>query len=706
MNARWSPAIARAAWPVSRIDEALVALARHVALEPTSVSAAMPTALDPARQRAWIEATARSAGIDAERIDVRYDAIESALDAASASVVPLATADEAISHVVLIVSPGRLLAPDLSVARVRTAELQRAVCASVEEAPSRDADVLFERAGIDPRRRARARGALLAQQLADTQIAVHVLRPAPDGSARQLVAPLHPVRTLLSLGAAHGLYLVLWVLAWWLVGRAVLDGRLDRGWLGAWMLLLATLVPLRVWAVQLQGRIAVAAGRLLKARLLVGALRLDPDTVLATGAGHLLGRAIEAEAVETLALSGGFAAIVAVIELAVAAAILAVGYSPWLMLVLVAWSVLALVLGRGYDRAARRWSAHRLTMTDALVERMVGQRTRLAQDDPARWHDREDEELDRYLHVSRQRDVTETRLLAFVPQGWLVVGLVAVGPAFVRSGVAPASLAAALGGMLLATRAFHRAASAMWQVIDARVAWQQVTPLVSHVQPETPGAPTFAVAHTPRAGVVSTTPVLDVQGLSYRYPSRQEPVLQRCQLRIMPGERVLLEGESGGGKSTLVAVITGLREPQAGLLLAGGLDQATLGADGWRRRIVAAPQFHQNHVITGPLSYNLLMGRGSFTPADVDEAAQVCQELGLGPLLDRMPGGLSQMVGETGWQLSQGERSRVFLARAVLQNADLVVLDESLGALDPETLEQAVACVLKRAPALVVIAHA
>jgi ATP-binding cassette subfamily B protein len=64
-----------------------------------------------------------------------------------------------------------------------------------------------------------------------------------------------------------------------------------------------------------------------------------------------------------------------------------------------------------------------------------------------------------------------------------------------------------------------------------------------------------------------------------------------------------------------------------------------------------------------------------------------------------------QMVGETGWQLSHGEKSRLYIARALLQEAELLVLDESFGALDPETLQKAMGCVLARAPTMVVIAH-
>jgi ATP-binding cassette subfamily B protein len=121
---------------------------------------------------------------------------------------------------------------------------------------------------------------------------------------------------------------------------------------------------------------------------------------------------------------------------------------------------------------------------------------------------------------------------------------------------------------------------------------------------------------------------------------------------------------------------------------------------------VLAPQFHDNHVLMGTLAFNLLMGRGwPPRPEDVAEAERVCRGLDLGPLLDRMPSGLLQQVGETGWQLSHGERGRMYLARALLQGADLLVLDESFTALDPHTLRHALTFVLAEAPALLVIAH-
>ena len=153
-------------------------------------------------------------------------------------------------------------------------------------------------------------------------------------------------------------------------------------------------------------------------------------------------------------------------------------------------------------------------------------------------------------------------------------------------------------------------------------------------------------------------------------------------------------------------MLSGARKPQSGLLLTGGLDIHSLGETGWRDRVVSAPQFHDNHILTETLAFNLLMGkRWPAIPSDFEEAETVCRQLGLGGLLDRMPGHLMQMVGDGGWQLSHGERSRIFIARALLQNPELVILDESFGSLDPETLAGALEATLQRAKSLVVIAH-
>jgi ATP-binding cassette subfamily B protein len=193
--------------------------------------------------------------------------------------------------------------------------------------------------------------------------------------------------------------------------------------------------------------------------------------------------------------------------------------------------------------------------------------------------------------------------------------------------------------------------------------------------------------------------------LNFQYSPTSDPVLTGVDLVINRGDRLLLQGASGGGKSTLAALLSGLQSPDSGLLLLNGLDRHTLGDD-WQRLAATVPQFHENYILSGTVAFNILIGRQWPAPEELmAEATALCEELGLGDLLRRMPAGIRQQVGETGWQLSHGERSRIFLARALMQRAQLIIMDESFGALDPETLDLCLQTVLKRAKTLIVIAH-
>jgi ATP-binding cassette subfamily B protein len=264
-----------------------------------------------------------------------------------------------------------------------------------------------------------------------------------------------------------------------------------------------------------------------------------------------------------------------------------------------------------------------------------------------------------------------------------------------------------VGGIVLAQRSLRTLGEALEQLTAAVIAWERVRPFwQAAARPEPVGHPRFAVAPPPEPSSPGEQPLLVAEGLVFRHAGRAETVLDGAGVRISSGDRLLLEGPSGGGKSTLAAVLAAGRPAQAGLLLLDGLDPATQGLEGWRKRVVLAPQFHDNHVLLGTLGFNALLGRDwPPRPADLEEAEQVLRALGLGPLIERMPAGLHQMVGETGWQLSHGEKSRLYLARALLQRGDLLLLDESFAALDPSTLERTLSFVLGRAPALLVIAH-
>ncbi len=644
----------------------------------------------------WLESAAQTLGFEAQPAETSYAEFDRQLGRMGPALI-------AVGPAFLALLPGSvLLTPEHTKVRVDPAVIRAALCADVEAPILREIQQTLDRAQIPPSKQARARDAILGERLSPKRIrGIWLLRLPPGASFRAQLRQAHIPGRLAALATAHAIQYALWILAWYIVGANVLNGGTDRGWLIPWSLLLLTLVPLRVLITRLQGWVAIGAGALLKQRLFVGALRLDPDSIRHQGAGQLLGRVLESEAVEALALSGGFLALVALIEIIVALVVLAAGAGGALQSALLfTWLLVAAAIAWQYYRRNRDWTDVRLAMTHDLVESLAGHRTRVAQLSSDVWHKGEDEALEKYLTSSKAMDQSTARLIALVPRGWLVLGLLGLAPAFVYGNATPARIAIALGGTLLAYRAWRRLAAGAWQLAGAAVAWQRTSILFrAATRTELPGALDIDASR-------SSPLVVEARDLVFRYNDRSEPVLRGANLEIVRGERLVLEGASGGGKSTLVSLLAGVREPNSGRILIDGFDRPTLGAAEWRRRLAAAPQFHENHVLAETFAFNLFLGHPAvLTPADFEEARAICDELGLGDLLDRMPAGVLQMVGETGWQLSHGERSRLYIARALLQDSDLVVLDESFAALDPENLKRAVECVVKRARSLLVIAH-
>jgi ATP-binding cassette, subfamily B, bacterial len=563
---------------------------------------------------------------------------------------------------------------------------------------------LLDRAGVTPSRRARALSALLSATMGQDGAAQLSL------SASDQSLPAGRLRLWLQLAAflsAHASHYGLWIASWWAAGLAIFNPGSRARWLLIWAALLLGSVPFMLLATWLQGRVMVDAGMLLKRRLLSGTLQLDPEAVRREGAGRLLGRVIESESLELLMVSGGLKALVALIEVLAAVAVLATVSLAHAAL-LFAWLGLTLWLSRMYLVRQDRWTKERLDLTHDLVEKMIGHRTRMAQQIRERWHEGEEEALTRYAEASLRMDRLLALLFTVVPRGWLVASLAALGLLLAAHHFSTPTVAIALGGILLAHQSLETLVEGIWFLVGAAVGWQQVKPILRGLTGvASPGRPGPAAAGSgAQVSGAEIESVLEADDLVFRYPGRQHAVLQGCDLAIKKGDRLLLEGESGSGKSTLASLLAGLRSPLSGSLKLDRKGMANVGQEEWRRRIMLVPQFQENHVLLGSLALNLLLGRRWPPHAeDLQQAEAVARELGLGPVIDRMPSGLQQIVGENGWQLSQGERSLVFIARALLQDADVLLLDETFGALDPEMLHQALAVVLQRDSALVVIAQ-
>lgn len=724
-----SDALADVTWPATRLGEAIEALAEHagmktrpIELPPVPEEALRELAAQGDRAGDWIEQAAAWLGLEAEALQTTWPHVpDLLLDAAPAIVVLPSTHDTPLRVAVLCARAGwrrdraTVLGPDLRRHRVPVDLLRSALCARLEGPYRAQAGALLARIGVPASRRAKAEHALLAERLGAAAVrGAWLLRADPgDDFAAQLRHAGVGRRLGAMLATQLGLY-GLAGLSWAILGRSALQGTLDRAWLLGWALALVTTIPLQLLVAWHGGRLALDVGTLFKQRLLAGAIRLDPESVRHEGAGAMLGRVIESSAVEANALTGATTSIAAVPELLLAAGTLAAGVGgPLQAAAYLAWVALGAGVAARYAVARGRWTRSRVAMTNDMVERMVGHRTRAAQERPERWHEGEDKALEQYIAASTELDRAQAVLTVLVPRGWTLVGVATLAPALTASGASPLALAVGVGAVLFAGHALRSVTSGLVSLMAAGIAWREVGQLFRAATSRDEVSVAMAAMKREEPSPVDDAPtrvmgraVVEAHDLVFRHAGRAEPVLKGISVRVLQGDRVLLEGGSGSGKSTLGAVLAGLRLPTSGLVLLHGLDPKSVGPTAWRRRVVAAPQFHENHIMTGTLAFNLLFGRRwPATEEDLAEAEAVCRELDLGPLLDRMPSGLQQMVGESGWSLSHGERSRIYMARALLQGAELVVLDESLAALDPATLEKALACAFRRSPSLLVIAH-
>ena len=688
--------IASCAWPVDRLGDAVSALARRSALatEPGEVPNPDQMCFDAG---AWIDWATKQIGCEAEPLETTLRDIDSDLQGAYPVIIQ--TFDS--SFLAVLDGDGkrfRLLSPAGDCIRVASLQLCDAIRKSADGSEAAELEASLQEAKISSRHHAKTLRFLLAERGGQRRFnQCWVLRSQPGAPPRRALGEVGAIRNGAIVLGAHTVQYVLWLLSWAILGSLSFSGRMDRGWLTAWALLLACVVPFRVLTTWCQGLFAIGLGAFLRRRLLHGALRVGPEEMRHCGIGSFLSQALEAEAVETLALSGGIAGLLAVVELAVAGFLL--GRFSLLLLI---WCALAIGLSIRFLRGYERWTDARLALTQELVESMVGHRTRLAQLPRNEWHEREDQDIQNYVRVSKGVDKTGAWLIAALPRAWLIAGLACLAPSIIAAHAAPMTTAVTLGGILLAYTAFHRLTGSFADVAAALVACKRIAPLFNAAARQEVIGDRIGL----KSRTESSQKLLEADRLSFRYRKPGNPALQSCSLTVRKGDRILLEGPSGGGKTTFASLLSGLRQPESGLLLLNGLDRHTVGEQRWRERVAAAPQFHENHILTETLAFNILMGR-SWPPTigDMQEAENVCRELGLGELLGTMPSGLMQMVGEGGWQLSHGEQSRVFIARALLQEADLVILDESFAALDPENLRLAMECTLKRAKTLMVIAH-
>ena len=189
----------------------------------------------------------------------------------------------------------------------------------------------------------------------------------------------------------------------------------------------------------------------------------------------------------------------------------------------------------------------------------------------------------------------------------------------------------------------------------------------------------------------------------FRYPSRPDlPVLRGVSLDVRAGEKIALVGPSGAGKSTLTALLLRFYEPDAGALLLDGKDARELPLATVRGNMAIVPQ--EVLLFGGSIRENIAYGRPGASEADIRAAAERahCHEF-----IARFPEGYETLVGERGVKLSGGQRQRLAIARALLRDPAILILDEATSSLDSESealIQSALATLLAGRTAFI-IAH-
>jgi len=185
---------------------------------------------------------------------------------------------------------------------------------------------------------------------------------------------------------------------------------------------------------------------------------------------------------------------------------------------------------------------------------------------------------------------------------------------------------------------------------------------------------------------------LVMSAVSYDYPRRDGAVLQAVDLELRPGAITALIGPSGAGKSTVAMLLMGLALPSRGTIACGGLDLRAIDPDSWRSQIAWVPQ--RPTIFRGTVAENIALYRPAAGPREIERAAR---SAGVWELIQALPGGLQAAVGAGARGLSEGQAQRLALARALLADRPLLILDEPTAHLDQESAAELAGAIARAA---------
>ncbi|MBC5735395.1 ABC transporter ATP-binding protein [Lawsonibacter faecis] len=193
-----------------------------------------------------------------------------------------------------------------------------------------------------------------------------------------------------------------------------------------------------------------------------------------------------------------------------------------------------------------------------------------------------------------------------------------------------------------------------------------------------------------------------LNGVSFRYPGGAENALDGVSLSIRPGEHIALVGPSGGGKTTLASVVARFWDAMEGTVSIGGVDVREIAKA--ERMETVSFVFQDAKLLKTSIFENVRMAKPTATRDEVEQALRFAQ---CGDILEGLPQGMDTVIGTDGVYLSGGEQQRIAIARVMLKNAPILILDEATAFADPdnETRVQAAFTALSKGKTVIMIAH-
>jgi ATP-binding cassette, subfamily C, bacterial CydC len=379
-------------------------------------------------------------------------------------------------------------------------------------------------------------------------------------------------------------------------------------------------------------------------------------------------------------VAGGGSVAIAAMVLPQAAVVLGTGLLAAGIIVPLASSTLA-------RRSSARLAPARGVLSAEIVETLAGSAEIVAYGRPAERLDRVSAADRRLVRIARRAALADGTGdgLRVVVTGATVVGVLAVAVSAHETGALDRVLIALLALVALAAfecvqplpeafRELRATTAAGRRVLDLT----DREPTVSDPADPLPlPEPPFTVA---------------LEDVCVRYAPDERPALDGFSLTLAPGRTIALLGRSGSGKTTVANLLLRFLDPEAGRVTLAGEDLRLYRQEDVRRAIAVSGQ--DAHLFSTSIRANLTLARPGASDAELETALRTAR---IWDWVDRLPDGLDTLVGEEGRELSGGQRQRIALARALLTDPQVLVLDEPTAHLDPPTAEELIADVLATA---------